>query len=153
MKYCETIVEFGDYQLFCKDDERLSYTTGAYDDLFIQVFVNYPKFNYKRAFRFVFTVLNLYRIDEQFRWIVFTPSTANDYDDTQLQFWIEFGYIDFHYYDIKTNENGNIIDLSKILTEADKIEFYNSVTYYFGCGLINYDTLERNVPLKPLRLH
>ena len=59
--YCETVVKFGNHQLFCEEYEKYKFINGKYEYFFIHVYLNYPKFNYKRAFRFLYTVLNLYR--------------------------------------------------------------------------------------------
>ena len=61
---CDTVVKFGNYQLLCDEDDE-DFINDTYEYFFIQVFVNYPQFTYKKAFRFLYTVLNLYRIDEQ----------------------------------------------------------------------------------------
>ena len=80
---CKTIIEFGNYQLFCEEGDEDKFINITFDedgeDLFISVFVNYPKFNYKRAFRFLYTMLNLYRIYEQINWMDFEPIATNDY--------------------------------------------------------------------------
>ena len=61
-----TKVKFGDYQLFCEDYERFKFIDNTYDFVYIQVFVNYPKFTYKRTFRFLYSILNIFRISDIF---------------------------------------------------------------------------------------
>ena len=60
-----TKVKFGDYQLFCEDYERFGFIDNTYEFVYIQVFVNYPKFTYKRTFRFLYSILNIFRISKQ----------------------------------------------------------------------------------------
>ena len=81
VKMCETVIKFGDYQLFCLESNKDEFIndTYKYKHFQIQVYLNYPKFNYKRAFRFLYTMLNLYRIYEQINWMDFEPIATNDY--------------------------------------------------------------------------
>ena len=114
------------------------------------MFVNYPKFTYKRAFRFVYKMLNLYRNCKQIGSIYFEPDTFND---IELIFRNALGHIEFHYYDTKTIGYGDDINLSKELT-AYKREFYDSVfRYFFGykeVKKINYKAIDKYVPFKPI---
>lgn len=74
MKDCDTIVEFGDYQLFCEEYEEDKFINDTYKELYIYAYVNYPKFTYKRAFHFLYTLFpNLYRMDRHIRYILFEP--------------------------------------------------------------------------------
>ena len=113
------------------------------------MYVNYPKFNYKRAFRFLYTVLNLFRIG-RISSINIEPNTTNDYYD--LSFWFKRTYIEFTCFNnISFNEICKI-KLGKELTE-DKREFYKSIfRHFFGDGVnVPYDAIEKDVPLKPFR--
>ena len=76
--FCDTIVEFGNYQLFCEEDKKDEFINNAYDHFEVDVYVNYPKFTYKSAFRFLYTVINLYRVDVHINIIDFYPY-AKDY--------------------------------------------------------------------------
>ena len=152
---CNTIAKYGDYQLLCDKTEQDEFTNNSYYySFFINVYVNYPEFNnYKRAFRFLYTVLNLYRNYKQMAWMSFEPITTNDYV-IQLKFWIESKHIGFHYYNAKAKVSGNDMNLSKELTEEYKIEFYNSVIrHFFGekANKIDYGAIDRNVPIKPIK--
>ena len=107
VKDCDTIVEFGNYQLFCGEWEKDKFINNTYNGvIFINVFVNYLVFNYKRAFRFVYTVVNLYRNCKQNGWMNLTTTEQN----IKLEFWVESDYIEFHYYNTKTKLNGNEIN-------------------------------------------
>ena len=150
VKICETVVKFGNYQLFCQENEEDVYTNDIYHDLYINVYVNYPKFNYKRAFHFLYTLLpNLYRMDRHIKYIRFCP--FNDDYVTTLYFWFNFlDGIRFVYYN-RTNEHRYEISL---YDEKDKRKFYYSVFYHFfkkGVS-VPYELIDRDVPLKPLRV-
>ena len=151
---CNTVVKFGDYQLFCDEDDEDEFINDRYDWVYINVFVNYPEFTYKRALRFLSTVLNLFRIDEQINWMTFEPITTDDYI-IQLEFGTEYDLIEFYYENIKRDVRGNDIDLCNELTEEDKEEFYNSVMrHFFGekkVKNIDYEAIDRDVPFKPIR--
>ena len=152
-KYCDTIIKFGNYQLFCKYKwEKDEFINDTYNHVYIQVYVNYPKFNYKRAFRFLYTVLNLYRIYEQINWMTFIPITDNDYI-IQLNFSIKSNYMGFYYYNRRKHTIGNEIVLCKgELTEEDKREFYRAIfRHFFGENVkkIDYKAIDRDVPFKP----
>ena len=151
--YCDTIVEFGNYQLFCDEEDKNDYVNDTYDRFYIQVYVNYPNFNYKRAFRFLYTVINLYRDCEQMNWMSFTPNTTNGYV-IKLQFWTEKNHIRVNYYNTKGYGCGTEIILSKELIEKYKREFYRYVIrYFFGKKVqkIDYEAIDRDVPIKPIR--
>ena len=149
---CNTVVKFGDYQLFCKERDKDKYINDRYDWVYINVFVNYPEFTYKRVLRFLYTVLNLYRFYKQINWMTFEPITTDDYI-IQLEFGTEFNRIEFYYDNIKRDVRGNDINLCKELTEEDKRVFYNSVfRHFFGEKVdIDYDAIIRDVPFKPIR--
>ena len=115
------------------------------------MFVNYPEFTYKRAFRFLYTMLNLYRDYKQNNKMIFKP-LADDYV-IKLYFVAKYNHIRFYYYNNKTNEYGAKINLFKKLREEDKRVFYESVFYHFfkkGVS-VPYELIDRDVPLKPLR--
>ena len=116
------------------------------------MYVNYPQFNYKRAFLFLYTVLNIYRIDEQIDWMFFEPITTNEHD--ALQFWFNRTCIIFCYYNKRTNAYRYEIDLCKKLTKDYKRKFYSSVfCHFFGDKVkkIDYEDIDRDVPIKILR--
>ena len=147
----DTVVKFGNYQLFCKKYNKDSYINDTYIQFYIQVFVNYPKFNYKRAFRFLYTVLNLYKIGEQIGWMNFKPITANDYN-IQLNFSFDF-YINYiGFYSSKKCDCGTEINLYNELNENYKKYFYKSVfCYFFREGVkVPYELIDRDVPFKPI---
>ena len=114
------------------------------------MYVNYPKFSYKRAFRFVYTVLNLYKYCKQIDWISFEPITT----DLILRFGLFKNHIRFNYYNLRTGEIASIICLDMELMEKDKRYFYNSVfRHFFGYKVknIDYGAIDRDVPIKPIR--
>ena len=63
---CHTVVKFGDYQLFCDEEDKNEYMNGNYGYFYLNVYVNYPKFSHKEALRFVFSVINIFKIDDNF---------------------------------------------------------------------------------------
>ena len=69
-----TILDFGNYQFFCEEENKNDYLNDIYRDFYICAYVNYPKFSYKRAFRFVYTMLNIFKFDEHFCIISFAPT-------------------------------------------------------------------------------
>ena len=143
---CSTVVKFGDYQLFCFENEKNNIDEYIIDHyLNIHVYVNYPKFTYKRAFRFLYTLLNLYKIGKQIRFMNL-PTT-----DIYLNFIFELYYnIGFCYYNNRTGKKGDEKILGNELTEKDKREFYKSVFCYFFGGEVRvpYKLIDRDVPLK-----
>ena len=170
VKRCETVVKFGDYQLFCSKSDKDEFINNTYKRFQIQVYLNYPKFNYKRAFRFLYTVLNLYKYYKQIAWMSFTPITDSLYkfdlhaawmrkpniekgDDIELRFLIESNYIGFYYFDIRTYKKGVEINLSNELSEYHKRYFYKSVFRHFFKEEVKvpYKLIDRYVPIKPLR--
>ena len=168
MKKCETVIKFGDYQLFCLESNKDEFIndTYKYKHFQIQVYLNYPKFNYKRAFRFLYTVLNLYKFYKQIAWISFTPITDYEFDihtwwerpntengdDIELGFSIESNYIGFRTLNMRTYKRGAEINLSNELNEYRKRNFYKSVFRYFFKEDVKvpYKLIDRYVPIKPL---
>ena len=151
LKDCETVVKVGDYQLFCKEYEK--YENETYEWFFIQVFVNYPNFNYKRAFRFIYTVINLYRIDKQITQMNFKPITINVLNmELNLQFKT---YIQFRYFNIINHIGTELkINLDMGLTEKDKRDFYYAVFCHLLGGKvknIDYEAIDRDVPITLIR--
>ena len=169
VKRCETVIKFGDYQLFCLESDKDEFINDIYKykHFQIQVYLNYPKFNYKRAFRFLYTVLNLYKFYKQIAWISFSPITdykfdihtwwerpkTENSDDIELGFSIESNYIGFRTLNLRTYKRGAEINLSNELNEYHKRNFYKSVFRYFFKEEVKvpYKLIDRNVPIKPLR--
>ena len=152
MKYCDTIIKYGNYQLFCEDHSKnYFFIKDDYMYLYISVFVNYPKFNYKRAFRFVYAMLNIFRLDKHITHMHFEP-TSEHHISAGLIFDYNDEEITFKDYDSKPTYK--LILSDKKLPERGKEKFYNRVDCYFDyCRYgINYDTYERDVPLKPIKI-
>ena len=165
MEYYNTVVKFGNYQLFCEED-KVEYINDIFKRFYIQVYVNYPEFSYKRAFRFIYTMLNIFRLDKHITWLTFKPITpfewdkyaswvgkpVPDTDDIQLNFSIEFNYIKFHSRNIRIYDSGDEINLSKELSEYHKRYFYKSVLLHFFKRKIRlpYKLIDRDVPFKPI---
>ena len=147
---CNAVVKFGNYQLFCEEGQEDNYINGKYKFFFIHVFVNYPQFTYKRTFRFLYTMLNLY-CKQNNKMMIFKPLT-DDYV-IELYFVAENNHIRFYYYK-KTYGHGDVINLSKELTEEDKREFYYAVFYHFFEGrlMVPYKLIDKDVPFKPIIL-
>ena len=143
MRVCDTVVKFGNYQLFCQEDEKDEFINNTYEQFYIQMYVNYPKFTYKRAFRFLYTMLNLYRDCKQIDYM--SLNTTNVYD-IALIFWNENNYIIFY-------EDGDGLNLCKELTEEYKRAFYGYVfRHFFGEGVrVPYKLIDKDVPLKPIK--
>ena len=154
-KYCNTVVKFGDYQLFCEEYHKDEFINDTYDYFFIQVFVNYPQFTYKRVFRFLYTlVLNIYKLDRHIDFIDFEP-LADDYV-TKLYFWfhVRRNEIKFEYYNRTGKiECGIYLCDEEELTEKNKREFYKSVIrHFFGDKVkVPYKLIDKDVPLKPIK--
>lgn len=159
---CDTVVKFGNYQLFCLESDKDEFINNIYDYFLINVYVNYPVFNYKRAFRFLYTVINIYRMDVHINSISFYPY-AKDYV-TGLNFRFHYyasNDIIFMYFDRITRRRGPTIFLcdEEKLTEEYKIAFYDSVLLHFfgeeselvsykSEKRISYKVLDRDVPIK-----
>ena len=152
MKRCDTVVKLGNYQLFCRECEKDEFINNTYEHFFIYVFVNYPKFSYKRAFRFLYTMLNLYKNSKLINGMSFNLNTTNDYV-IELIFEVKNNHIKFYYYNTKTCGYGTeIYLLSKVLIEKHKREFYRAVfRHFFGekVNKIDYKAIDRDVPIKP----
>ena len=143
-----TKVKFGDYQLFCEDYERFGFIDNTYNFVYIQVFVNYPKFTYKRTFRFLYSILNICRISSNIFKLYLRHTTNLITKVKELEF--------------ENNTFGlelRRLDANICLYEEDQIRkyegsIYNSVIrHFFGYDVnIDYDALERDVHLKPIIL-
>ena len=151
VKISETVVKFGNYQLFCEEDKKYKFINGKYEYFFIHVFVNYPEFTYKRAFRFLYTMLNLYKNSKLISWMSFDLNTTYDYA-IRLNFVDKNNHIRFYYYK-KAYGYGAEIDLSYEQSEENMREFYYSVFHhFFGYDVdIDYDAIIKDVPFKPIR--
>ena len=79
VEYCDTVVKFGDYQLFCEEYLKDKYTNNIHSYFYINVYVNYPEFTYKRTFRFLYTMLNLYKNSKLINRMSFNLNTTNGY--------------------------------------------------------------------------
>ena len=142
-----TKVKFGDYQLFCEDYERFGFIDNTYDFVYIQVFVNYPKFTYKRTFRFLYSILNICRISDIFT--LYLRHTTNLITKVkELEFNSGIWGLEFRL----------CSDIVRFYKE-DQIQKYKDLIYksviqhFFGYDVnIDYDALERDVHLKPIIL-
>ena len=110
------------------------------------MYVNYPKFSYKSAFRFVFSVLNIYNIDDSFiDTITFTPIAV--FSDVSLLFFRNL------------RENAIVfsdycnINLKNLTKEHKRILYKRIIQHFFGYKVdIDYDSIKIDVPFKPLEL-
>ena len=143
-----TILDFGNYQLFCDDCIEDIYINDTYQDFLICVYANYPKFSYKRAFRFVYTMLNIFKIDEHFHSIRFEPTKQHTKDMEIGIFYYPFSYI-LRLYDI--NREIILYDSSNEIKPERKRMFYDYVIrHFFGKDAqADYKAIDRDVPLKP----
>ena len=150
VKDCNTVVKFGNYQLFCAESKKDNFINNTYSYFYINAYVNYPEFTYKRTFRFLYTMLNLYKYCKEITWMAFKAITT----DLKLQFGLFINHIYFNYNNLRTGQSGTSICLDMELIEGDKRYFYNYVMHhFFGDSVkVPYDAIERDVPIKPLRV-
>ena len=113
------------------------------------MYVNYPVFNYKRAFRFLYIVLNLFRIG---RISLINIEPNNYYID--FKFWFNGTYIEFACFNKSTFNEICKMNLGKDLTKEHKREFYKYIfRHFFGDGVyVPYRLIDRDVPPKPLKI-
>ena len=145
-----TKLDFGNYQLFCDDCITDIYINDTYKDFYICVYANYPEFTYKRAFRFVYTMLNIFKIDKHFHSIRFAPTEQHNR-------FMEIGLIYYPFYDtlcLEDHTEIKLYDSSNEIKPEKKRMFYDYVIrHFFGKNKKNapknYDVIDRDVPLKP----
>ena len=90
MNNCDTSVEFGEnYQLFCKETEEDIFMNNAYNGFYINVYLDYPRFNYKRIFRFTYAILNILRFVRLIWCVEFQYTTLKD-DSVPLVFICDY---------------------------------------------------------------
>ena len=150
LKDCDTIVEYGNYQLFCEACSKRDIISDEYWYLYIRVFVNYPKFNYKRAFRFVYAMLNIFRLDEHINHMCFEPTSEHHISD-ELNFVYKDKVITFK--DYSSNPTYKLILSDNKLPERGKEKFYKYIFHYFFDDIdVPYELLKRDVLLKPIKI-
>ena len=143
-----TILDFGNYQLFCDDCIEDIYINDTYKDFYICVYANYPKFSYKRAFRFVYTILNIFKIDEHFHSIRFEPTKQHTKDMEIGLIYYPFSYI------LRLDDINREIILydsrNEIKPERKRIFYDYVIHHFFGKNAaMSYEAIDRDVPLKP----
>ena len=86
---CDTAVKFGEYQVFCKDREQDRFINNIYEGYFyIYVYLNYPKFSYKKAIHFVYnTVYNIIKISKNVDYLSLRFKSTTEDDDIYF-LWI-----------------------------------------------------------------
>ena len=150
MKDWYTVAKFGDYQLFCPEWEKKGYINSDYYQVYINVYLNYPKFTYKRAFRFLYYILDIFKLINHVDSLNFYHTI---HDNTEnLQFYNEYD-------GIKMRLIYNVMDYKVNLSEEENIlrrrnSIYKFVIqHFFGMDAnIDYKALKRDVPLKPIKL-
>ena len=86
---CDTAVKFGEYQVFCKDRNQDRIINNIYEGYFyIYVYLNFPKFSYKRAMHFVYdTVYNIIKINKNIDYLSLRFESTTEDDDIYF-LWI-----------------------------------------------------------------
>ena len=160
VNFCDTVIKFGNYQLFCEECDRDYYRdreTGGI--IYINAFVDYPTFNNKKVINFVYAIINIFKTcsnrSRQINEIQFIPNRDTNVTHT-LHFYYEECGIYFHDYSCAYGYSLFLLsdDYNDYLSqEKEKINFYECVIHYFlghDVKIIKEDALKliKNISIK-----